>query len=126
MSGQAFLRRNDGVVVYAAGSPVYLVPQTAYSDERMAKVFNGAKFTQATELFGVGLTFKNDDPRYQQYVKSTVADGEGRFTFMNVAAGPYYLTTTVTWRAEYVQGGGLLERINVVDGQPVQVMMTGQ
>ncbi|WP_156463951.1 hypothetical protein [Devosia sp. Leaf420] len=28
ITGQAFLRRNDGMVVYAAGSEVYLVPKT--------------------------------------------------------------------------------------------------
>lgn len=30
VSGQAFLRRNDGMVVYAAGSRAYLLPNTAY------------------------------------------------------------------------------------------------
>lgn len=125
ISGQAFLRRNDGIVVYAAGSDVALVPKTAYSDERMQKIYGEGKISQATDL-GVGVTFTNDDPRFARTVRTVIADGEGKFTFTGVPAGSYYLTTQVIWRAQYVQGGALMERVTVLDGQTANVIMTGQ
>ena len=119
INGQAFLRRNDGIVVYGAGSEVFLIPKTAYSDERMAFIYKGSKVSY------FGGTFKNDDPMYQQYMLKTVADGEGRFTFGNVAAGSYYITTHVIWFVQYQQGGALMDQVTVGDGQSVQVIMSG-
>lgn len=121
ITGQAFLRRNDGVVVYAAGSEVGLIPKTAYADERMNQIYGGGKYT------AFGKTFKNTDPAYETFIRKTVADGEGKFTFANVADGQYYLTTVVQWMAgNWPQGGALMERVTVVDGKPVNVIMTGQ
>lgn len=121
VKGQAFLRRNDGVVVYGAGSEVFLIPKTAYSDERMAAIYGAGK----TTYFGV--QFKNEDPLYLQYTRKTVADGEGRFQFTNVRAGSYYITTTVMWMAGYSrQGGGLMERVSVTESQSADVIMSGQ
>jgi len=121
VTGQAFLRRNDGIVVYAAGSPVSLTPKTNYSDERIAFIYKGGK----SSYFGG--TFKNDDPEYYKYSRTATADGEGRFTFSDVPAGSYYITTEVTWMVQYErQGGALMERVTVADGQKVEVIMTGQ
>jgi hypothetical protein len=121
ITGQGFLRRNDGVVVYAAGSEVRLVPQTPYSNERFRSIYGAAKQSY------FGGTFKNDTPEYYDYTRTTVADGEGRFTFSNVSAGSYYLTTSVVWMAGYSrQGGAIMERVTVQNGQSVNVVMSGQ
>jgi hypothetical protein len=120
INGQAFLRRNDGIVVYGAGSEVDLIPATAYARERMASIYGGGKYA----VWHAG--FKNDDPAYQSYMKKTVADGEGRFKFENLADGTYFITTTVTWFVQYQQGGALMESVTISGGQPVQVIMSGQ
>jgi hypothetical protein len=121
ITGQAFLRRNDGIVVYGAGSDVILVPKTAYSDERFAQIYGSGKVSM------FGRTFKNDDPTYYEFSRKTVADGEGRFVFDGVADGQYYLTTNVVWMVQYAQqGGALMERVTIKDGQPVTVIMSGQ
>lgn len=120
ITGQAFLRRNDGIVVYGAGSEVRLIPKTAYSDERMQQIYGSGKQSY------LGRAFTNDDPDYYNYVRTVIADGEGRFTFENVANGEYYLVTSVTWMVQYVQQGGLLmERVSVTGGQDVNVIMRG-
>ena len=109
-----------GVVVYAAGSPVNLVPKTAYADERIAFIYKGAKLSY------FGGTFKNDDPTYYKYARSTTADGEGRFTFTDVPAGSYYITTEVAWMVQYErQGGALMESVTIGDGQSQNVIMSG-
>src|SRR5260221_14332364 len=89
ISGQAFLRRNDGIVVYAAGSDVSLTPATAYAEERMAGIFQGRKY-----LSGLAqLSFENEDPEYRSFKRIAKANGEGRFTFPEVASGPYFVVT---------------------------------
>ena len=119
VTGQAFMRRNDGVVVYAAGSNVFLVPKTAYSDERMTAIYGTGHFA----TFGV--QFKNDDPNYYKFLRQIIADGEGKFSFSGVADGNYYLVTSVTWNAgDEPQGGTLSFPVTVAGGKPVNVIMS--
>jgi hypothetical protein len=126
ITGQAFLRRNDGIVIYGAGSEVDLVPKSTYSDERIRKVYGAGKEADGTVLFGTPSIFKDADPAYADYTLKTVADGEGKFTFTKVAAGAYYVISTVTWMAEYQQGGSLMTPVTVTDKQTQQVILNGQ
>jgi hypothetical protein len=126
ITGQAFLRRNDGVVVYGAGSTVKLIPKTAYSDARIAAMFKGAKVAPADVITGTEVTVKNEDPQFAQYTRTTVANGEGRFTFPNVADGTYYVTAPVIWMVEVPQGGTLLGTVTVSGGSNADIIMNGQ
>lgn len=117
IEGQAFLRRNDGVVVYAAGSHVTLIPATAYADERIAQVYGSGKRAY------LGVDFQNDDPRFHDHTRSTKADGEGRFVFDALARGRYYVVTSVYW-LNGQEGGWFYETATVDDG-PVTVIMSG-
>lgn len=124
--GQAFLRRNDGIVVYAAGSEVLLIPATRYARERMHSIYQGRHYVSALG----GKTFENDDPRYYGYMRKTVADGEGRFEFAGVAPGGYFLMTSVYWSPDpnsiFPEGGGLMyEAIVTEGGDPVTIIMSG-
>jgi hypothetical protein len=121
ISGQAFLRRNDGIVIYAAGSDVFLMPSTQYTDERTSKYFRGMKFT------AFDTRFESDDPRFKEFTRSTKADGEGRFVFNNVAPGIYHVVTSVFWMVGYNrQGGAMIETVSVDHGASVNVVMSGQ
>ncbi|QNQ39382.1 hypothetical protein [Brucella intermedia] len=115
VSGQGFMRRRDGMVVYAAGSPVVLVPKVPYTEE----AFNKA---QAAPF---GVNFTNSDPRLKKYIRTTQANGEGRFSFSNVPDGSYYVVTKVQWMAGDVgQGGELSQAIHVSGGRNVDVILT--
>lgn len=121
ISGQAFLRRNDGIVVYAAGSEVTILPVTSYSTDRLNQIYQGTKFSNRPAQFAT------TDSQYLKYTKRTVADGEGRFTFQNMADGEYYITTQVIWQAgDLTQGGSLMEQVSVKSGQSVEVIMSGK
>lgn len=121
ISGQAFLRRNDGVVVYAAGSEVHLVPKSTYADERIQALYRGGKFN------GYVPAPKNTDPQYLAMTKTTKANGEGRFSFENLADGDYYVLTQVTWLAGDIrQGGSLMEPVSIRNGRSVDIIMTGK
>lgn len=131
--GQSFLRRNDGVVVYGAGSEVMLVPKVAHTDEAMQKGFSGGKLRMEVMMFGANM-MGNDykfDPAIEPYIRRTKADGQGNFIFEGVPPGPYYVLSRVTWCAPSrngcdQQGGDLMEIANVKPAdKAVNVMLNG-
>lgn len=115
VAGQAFLRRNDGVVVYGAGGVVLLLPWTAYTREVVQR--------QQSSTFGVNIT--NMDDRLSKYVRQTQADGEGRFVFTGVPDGAYLVSAVVTWMAgDARQGGEVSKIVQVRGGESVNVIVT--
>jgi hypothetical protein len=128
IEGQAFLRRNDGVVVYAAGSDVQLIPATSYAEERITAIYNGQKYLPIVQA---NLTKAPDEPGYMTLRRTTKANGEGRFVFADVAPGAYFITTNVSWCASMQygcasQGGGLQERIQIAGQESVSVVLDGR
>lgn len=119
VKGQAFLKTRGGDVKMAAGNEIILNPVTSYSNEWYEKEYiQGKPLVEA-------------DSRLWKYVIKTVADGSGRFTFKNVPAGQYYVTTRVTWEAAtgyhgalQVQGSVVTKRITVNDGDDIEVILT--
>jgi len=96
VTGQVFMRTVGGDLKYGSGSVVTLNPVTSYS-------------TQAYEIIG---NFSPDnsrvvscpcpklsepDKRYDEFVQQIQADAEGRFEFINVPAGEYFVNSSVVW-----------------------------
>src|SRR5262245_40298090 len=71
VSGQAFLKTRGGDVKTAAGEEVYLNPVTSYSEQWYEVAYTG------------GRALTEADPSYSDYVQTTIADGDGRFSFSN-------------------------------------------
>ena len=119
VTAQAFLRRNDGMVVYAAGSDVRLIPKTKYSEERINALYRGSKYN----------TFIPSPPMppgFESATRVTKADGEGRFSFNGLADGDYYVVTSVQWMAgDLTQGGALMETASIKGGNTLNLIMTG-
>jgi hypothetical protein len=119
VKGQAFLKTRGGDIKVAAGNQVTLNPVTSYSNEWYEKTYIQGK------------RLVEPDPRLLNYVRKTIADGNGRFTFKNVPAGVYYVTTFVTWEAAtgykgalQDQGGVVTKHIVVNDGAEIEVIVT--
>lgn len=119
VNGQAFLKTRGGDVKTAAGEDVMLNPVTSYSQQ----------WAEVAYLGGRDLTAA--DSRYAQYVRTTTANAEGRFTFTDVPPGDYYLTATVVWDAPTGyqgalrrQGGLVSQRITVKDGDKLDIVLT--
>ena len=122
ITGQGFLRTMVGEVRYAAGSEVILIPVTKYSTERINQIYRGGKCA----VFGK--TFTNDDPRYSQFTKTTKANGEGRFEFPGLAAGNYFVVTSVFWQIPgnyFPQGCGIYEVVQLASGEKKDVIISG-
>lgn len=119
ISGQAFLRRNDGLVVYGAGSTVNLIPKSPYTTERINAIYGGSNIAYRR------VKFTYDDPELQRWKRTTQANGEGRFVFTDVAKGNYYITTAVTWKAgSNWQGGALYAPVSVTSGETQDIVLT--
>lgn len=127
IEGQAFLRRNDGVVVYGAGSAIQLIPATTYARERFAAIYAGKKMSPALNP----TKFNETDPSYTANTRTAKANGEGRFSFDEVAPGKYFVTALVTWCApsQYgciTQGGSLHEEVTIRGSEKTELVMSGQ
>ena len=120
VSGQAFVRRNNGRMLRAAGTDVYLVPRTAYADERIAAIY-GDRHQQRW-----GARLPDADPLYEQYMRKTVASSGGSFSFDHVADGEYFVIAMIHLPSEYVfLQFPILERVSVRDGKSVKLVMRG-
>ncbi len=113
ISGQAFLRKSGGGVVFGAGKPVVLMPVTDYT----------------TEMVEMGLRREipmDGDPGYYDMLIKVQADGEGRFTFENVPAGDYWIFCWVRWSVYYPndQGGAVWKKVSVFEGETSQAILT--
>jgi hypothetical protein len=125
VSGQAFLKTVGGEVRYAAGNTVEIFVATAYARERIGKLYGASKCNMG------GVTFKETDPRYLAMKRETKADGEGRFHFDHMAAGDYFVVTTVAWQVP--NSGGYLtqtgcniyERLTVQEGRNTEIILSG-
>lgn len=119
VSGQVFLKTRGGDVKVGAGNPVILNPVTSYS-----------RFAYENRLDRAGLTAP--DARLYKYMRETIADASGKFTFKNVPDGDYYVAGTVKWEAVQggayphlaTQGGVIWKPITIKNGESVEVMVT--
>jgi hypothetical protein len=82
IKGQAFAKTADGEVRYAAGVPIYLLPKTPYVESCM----NTAPPADASCT-----------QKLSQFRFKTMADGEGRFEYLKLKPGTYYLEATMPW-----------------------------
>ncbi|MCJ0804021.1 hypothetical protein [Vibrio vulnificus] len=122
VSGQVFMKTRGGDIKYGAGSKVWLNPKTSYSDQ-----WYSVTLSNRFQVDGLGFKKLSDaDSRLSGYIIDTQADGFGNFTFNNVPAGEYYLTSGVTWEAPggSLQGGLVVKLVSVNDGDNLKIMLT--
>ncbi|WP_240230089.1 hypothetical protein [Devosia lacusdianchii] len=120
ISGQAFVRRNNGKLLRAVGTDVFLVPRTAYADERIAAIYGDRKQQ------GRGVQLPDADPLYKQNMRKTIATSGGSFSFDRVADGEYYVIAMIHLPSEvmFLQFS-ILERVTIENGKSVRLVMRG-
>ena len=125
ITGHAFLRRSNGVVVNAAGETVRLVPVTPYSQARFVKLYNGQTFIAAGSIPKV-----DPDPLYASYTRTTKAESSGKFEFDKVGPGTYYVATQLTWNDQAIkpEGGAMFETVTITgkETEPVKIILSGK
>lgn len=123
IDGQAFLRRDYGRLVTAAGERVFLVPATTYTVARFHAMFGGDMRAYW------GKEVDEPPPEYYNFRRETKADMRGRFLFENLAAGRYIVATRVFWTepASYLtRGGGIYDIVEVKKDETTQAVISGK
>ncbi len=92
VTGRAFIKTKSGDIKTLAGETVRLRRKGIYSDQWFELASNRKVYTAAY------------DHRLEDYVFMTIADDDGRFTFEDVPAGEYDLTTKISWFTPYDVG----------------------
>jgi hypothetical protein len=125
INGRSFITRKDGVVVYAAGSDIALIPTSAYAINRVGQIFKEQKSVNINEVNGK--FFEVSEPEYVKFQKIVKADDQGRFTFKNIATGNYFVFTTITWNAgDKAQASALVEKVTATaDEQTIELTING-
>ena len=121
--GEAFLRRDYGRLVTAAGERVFLVPATSYTLERFGKMFDGDR----RAYFGTSIDETPSD--YYQYRRETKADMRGRFVFDELAPGRYIVATRVFWtepKSYISHGGAIYDVVEVQADKTTDAIISGK
>ena len=111
IEGQAFLRTRGGEVRTAAGSEVILIPSVGCVLDWWAKA--GKVWSNRN--------FLPNDPSFRARIRRTIADGDGRFRFDGLPAGPYIVRSQVTWEVPGLYGAGSTEIQGGIVGDEFQV-----
>ena len=113
--GQAFLKTRGGDVKLAAGNEIRLTPATSYSRQWYVEKYLGRR------------KIEPHDPRLDEFIRTTIADADGRFKFTQVPAGEHFLLTHIFWHissSSWPEGGLVCTEISVPYGERVDVVMT--
>ena len=123
IDGQAFLRRDFGRLVTAAGERVFLIPATPYAVERFSRMFGGDR----RSYFGNDVEAPPEG--YYDARRETKVDMRGRFTFPEVPAGRYIVATRVFWtepKSFFTHGGAMYDTVDVKDNEVTTAIISGK
>jgi len=119
--GQAFTRTQGGDVKFAAWRTVYLLPATPYYTDWTQRSVNARGYVGPMDTDAV------------PYIRQTVADDEGNFTFSGLPAGNYIVYTELFWKYHYnmpsgddgtvIMGGPLTGTVSVTEGQTIPFIL---
>jgi len=123
IQGQAFLQKDNGGVIYAAGRNIVLLPATPYVAERFVKVYGDRKYRN---ILRPTLVFEETDEGFYNDQRIVKADPRGRFRFDKLAPGRYFVETAIVWQqGDLPAGGRLYDMVEVGKDAVVEVMLSG-
>ena len=123
VDGQAFLRRDYGRLVTAAGERVFLIPATAYATERFDRMFGGERRAY------FGNEVEEPPEEYLHFRRETKVDMTGRFAFEDLAPGRYIVATRVYWtepKSFFTRGGAMYDVVDVKDDETATAIISGK
>ena len=123
IDGQAFLRRDYGRLVTAAGERVFLIPATSYAVERFNSMFGG----DMRSYFGNDVEEPPAD--YYRHRRETKVDMSGKFVFEDLSAGRYIVATRIFWnepKSYVARGGAIYDIVEVKADETTSAVISGK
>lgn len=121
--GQVFAKTRGGDIKKGAGNNVVMMPATKFGDQRYYEHLIAGKLLSTSE-----------DRRHHGYMKTKTTDGEGRFEFIDVPPGKYYVFSDVTWEVPSTnpymrgmmetQGGRVIGKFEVKNGAVTDAVLS--
>ena len=126
VEGRAAISPVGDAAQTCAGGEAQLVPAGTYAAEMMRIVFgNGVRGFAPVASARYPASIASD---FAATVRRIGCDPEGRFRFDGVPAGRWYVFSNVVFRSPggetALQGGSLMQRIDVAEGARVNVLLT--
>lgn len=126
--GNAVMRTVAGDAKTCAALPVSLIPDGAYTRERMMRIYGNTERGFRSAAQG-GVFFQNDTPAFRALVRETICDAQGNFTFQGLPDGEYYVVSLLTWGVpmQYytsTQGGMMMQRVAVSGGETRRIVLS--
>ncbi|MEM7489983.1 MAG: hypothetical protein AAF390_12760 [Pseudomonadota bacterium] len=121
LSGTAAFPTPDGPVS-CAGRAVSLIPASRYARAVVRRDFGSARGGRAEAVDAARVTHPAAF-RFDQ--KTALCDAEGRFAFVGIADGTYYVVAEILWAGDGVlpEGGVLAERVRIRRGRNARVVL---
>lgn len=118
LRGSAVLRPPGGEVRTCAGATVALLPDSAYTRDRLLRLYGSLERGRNDLAAGNARRIEPADPAYARAVRTTTCDIHGRFAFSALPEGIWYVTTSVTWRTRgndpaSQAGAALMQRVTL-------------
>lgn len=88
IDGEAFIRRPNGWLARCSGNEVMLVPASAYFREWVGVYRQGARVQNSGEVAA----------QHRAALRKTQCDQNGRFSFSDLPAGKWFITTRISYR----------------------------
>ena len=121
MPGAARIRGLSAPGRSCAGNAVALTPDTAYSRERIGKLYGSTEYAVIPTSEVRAKVIANDNPAMRGYVRGSRCDSSGAFAFDNLPAGSFFVI------AEVGDPSGpkvVMRRVTAVAGRVLQVPLT--
>jgi hypothetical protein len=122
MPGTAHIRGLSEAARSCAGNAVALTPDTAYSRERIVKLYGSGEYAVIPTPVVRAKTIANDNPAMRGYVRSVRCDSAGGFAFDNIPAGSFFVIAEV---GDPQGPRVVMRRVTAVAGRVLQVPLTG-
>ncbi|MBK3332820.1 hypothetical protein GWK41_07035 [Persephonella atlantica] len=123
--GQAFIRTKSGDVITCAGYEVELIPYSKYAEKRMEYIYgNSTEGFVPIKKFPYNIRFFPEYREYENFKKKSVCDAAGVFKFKNLPDGKYYIVSLVYWETYQPEGGFLMKKVSVKNGEIREVILS--
>ncbi len=121
------MRTRGGDVKICAGFEARILPKSAYSTERLTKIY-GSPDGGYRNSYAIP-TLDPAPAAFDAPMRKTTCDSQGNFEFTNLPDGDYFVGSTVTWSApgQYglsQQGGWIMLPVSLKGGETKSIVLT--